>query len=117
MLAASSAVEAPTETDTAPVPATRSANMSPDSVRLSPLAIGFMVRRARICAGGRTASPNVRSSANPAGPETFTLTAPLPTALTVIGTLMPPRALARSVTVCVAPAPTMTASALDSATV
>ena len=30
--------------------------MSPDSVKLSPLAIGLTVRRARICAGGRTVS-------------------------------------------------------------
>ena len=30
--------------------------MSLDSVTLSPLAIGLTVRRAKICAGGRTAS-------------------------------------------------------------
>ena len=43
--AASSAVERPTDSATAPVPGTRSANRSLESVRLSPLAIGFTVRR------------------------------------------------------------------------
>ncbi len=54
--AASSAVETPTETATLPVPGTRSANRSFDSVRLSPLAIGRTVRRARICVAGFAAS-------------------------------------------------------------
>ena len=84
--------------------------MSLDSVRLSPLAIGFTVRRARICAGERTVSENARSSAKPAGPVTLIFTAPVPAALAVIGTVTVPRALAGNVKVCVAPAPARTAS-------
>ena len=46
----------PTESATLPVPGTRSANRSLDSVRLSPRAIGLTVRRARICVAGLAAS-------------------------------------------------------------
>jgi hypothetical protein len=54
--AASSAVEIDTDTETRPVFGTRSANISSDSVRLSPFANGFTVRRARICVAGFTAT-------------------------------------------------------------
>ena len=56
MVAASSAVDSPTESDTAPVPDTRSENMSEPSVRLSPFASVRTVRRARICVAALTSS-------------------------------------------------------------
>jgi len=47
-------VETLTDSATEPVPGTRSANKSFDSVRLSPLAIGLTVRRASTCVAGLT---------------------------------------------------------------
>src|SRR5271170_7248493 len=52
MVAASSAVERLAETDTLPVPSTRSENMSEVRVRLSPLASVRTERRVRICVAG-----------------------------------------------------------------
>ena len=56
MVAASSAVEAATDSATLPVPGTRSANRSLESVMLSPLAIWRTVRRVISCVAGRTLS-------------------------------------------------------------
>jgi hypothetical protein len=55
-LATSSAVEGPTESATLPVPGTRSAIRSFDSVMLSPLAIGRTVRRVSTWVAGFTVS-------------------------------------------------------------
>jgi hypothetical protein len=56
MVAASSAVDRLTDIDTAPVPCTRSENMSDVSVRLSPFARVRIERRARICVAAFTSS-------------------------------------------------------------
>ena len=76
--------------------------MSLDKVTLSPLASGFTVRRAKICAGVRTVSAKLRSSANADGPVTCTSTVPAPAALAVIGMVAAPRCLARSASFSVA---------------
>ena len=56
MVAASSAVERLAETETLPVPSTRSENMSEVRVRLSPFASVRTERRVRICVAGFTSS-------------------------------------------------------------
>ena len=56
MVAASSAVDMLTDSETPPVPDTRSENMSEVSVRLSPFASVRIERRARICVAGLTSS-------------------------------------------------------------
>ncbi len=56
MVAASSAVDWLTDSETPPVPDTRSENMSDVSVRLSPFAKVRIERRARICVAGLTSS-------------------------------------------------------------
>ena len=56
MVAASSAVDRLTDSETPPVPGTRSENMSDVRVRLSPLASVRIERRARICVAGLTSS-------------------------------------------------------------
>jgi hypothetical protein len=50
------AVESEADSDTAPVPGTRSENMSAVSVRLSPFARVRIERRARICVAGLMSS-------------------------------------------------------------
>ena len=56
MVAASSAVDRLTDSDTLPVPDTRSENMSDVSVRLSPLANVRIERRASTCVAALTSS-------------------------------------------------------------
>jgi len=56
MVAASRAVDMLTDSETPPVPDTRSENMSEVSVRLSPFAKVRIERRARICVAGLTSS-------------------------------------------------------------
>ncbi len=96
-------MEGPTESAIEPVPDTRSANRSPPMVRLSPLAIGFTVRRARICVAGLAGSPESRSSAKFAGPVIFTLMLAKPTAFAVTGSGNEARCFAASRMVCDAP--------------
>ena len=56
MVAASSAVDRLADSETLPVPETRSENMSDVSVRLSPFASVRIERRARICVAALTSS-------------------------------------------------------------
>src|SRR4029079_5237292 len=99
MVAASRAVDRLTDSDTLPVPDTRSENMSDVSVRLSPLANVRIDRRARICVAGLTWRQYARASETPSGPLISTSTLAVRAPPASIASDIEVRCLAASLTV------------------